>query len=197
MAVSSEQIKELRERTQCGIRDCKEALEQSKGDMAGAIEILRKKGLAAAEKVVAREATAGQIFSYIHAGNQIGVLLELNCGTDFVARTDEFQALGKDLCLQICAMCPTVVKRSDLSQEIIDRETAIYREQCKDKPAQAQENIIKGKLEKFYKDFVLMEQTFVKDESITIEQLVTNKIAVIKENIVVKRFVRFQVAESK
>jgi len=195
MAVSNELVKELRERTNCGMLDCKKALEQANGDMNQAIEILRKKGLAAAEKVANRGTGAGRIFSYIHGNSQIGVLLELNCETDFVANTDQFQELGKEICLQICAMNPLVVKREDLSQAIIDREMAIYRDQVKDKPAPVQENIVKGKLEKFYKDFVLLEQSFIRDETITIEALIKSKVATTKENITVRRFVRFQVAE--
>jgi len=197
MAVSPELVKELRERTSCPIRDCKNALEQCNGDINKAVEELRKKGLADASKVAGRDTAAGRIFSYIHSNNQIGVMLELNCQTDFVANTEQFQELGKDLCLQICAMNPLVVRRADISQEMADREISIYRDQVKDKPAHIQEGIIKGKLEKFYKDAVLLEQNFVKDEASTIEQLIQAKIAVIKENITVKRFVRFQVAEKK
>lgn len=195
MTVSNELVKELRERTQCGIRDCKQALEQCEGNLEKAIEHLRKKGLAAAEKVGSRSANSGRIFSYIHSNNLIGVLLELNCETDFVANTDEFVELGKDICLQICAMGATFVERAGVPAEIIARETDIYRDQVKDKPAPIQENIIKGKLDKFYKEFCLLEQAFIKDETITIEQLVKNKIGSIKEKISVKRFVRFQVAE--
>ncbi len=195
MAVSSELVKELRQRTNSAMMDCKKALEESNGDLEKAVEYLRKKGLADAQKKEARSATAGRIFSYIHNNNQIGVLLELNCETDFVANTDQFQELGRDLCLQICAMQPTVVSRSDFSKDTIDREMAIYREQVKDKPEKIQEGIINGKLEKFYKDFALMEQSFIKDETLTIKQLIDSKIGTIKEKISVKRFVRFQIAE--
>lgn len=188
-------IKELRERTSCGMMDCKKALEESNDDIDKAIEYLRKKGLADASKKAGRAANAGRIISYIHAGGQMGVLLELNCETDFVGNTECFQELGKDLCMHICAMNPMVVRREEIPAEVIEREKEIYREQMKDKPATAQEKIIEGKLEKFYKDNVLLEQMYVKDENITVEELIKEKIGTIKENISVARFVRFQVGE--
>lgn len=196
MAVSNTLIKELRERTSCGVKDCKEALETSNNDIEKAIEYLRKKGLASAAKIAGRGTNAGLIFSYIHSGGQIGVLLELNCGTDFVANTKDFQDLGKDLCLQICATSPMTIKREDIPKEIIEREKNIYAEQIpENKPPQVKEKMMEGKLEKFYKDSCLMEQIFVKDEKRIIDEVIKEKMAVLKENITIKRFVRFERGE--
>jgi len=195
MGISNESIKTLREKTACGIKDCKNALEECNGDIEKAIELLRKKGLADASKKAGKGTTAGKIISYIHAGGQVGVMLEINCETDFVANTDAFQDLGKEICMQICAMNPVAVDVQDIPEKVLAQERAIYLEQVKDKPAPVQEKIIQGKLDKFYKDNVLMKQTYVKDETLTIESLIKQKIAVTKENITISRFVRFQVGE--
>lgn len=195
MAVPAELIKELREKTQSAIKDCKEALEQSENNLEKALEYLRKKGLADAKKKEACTTSAGRIFSYIHSNNQIGVMLELNCQTDFVANTDEFKTLGLELCLQVCAMSPTFVRREEIPTEIVAKELEIYREQAQDKPEKIRDNIVHNKLEKYYKDACLLEQAYIKDESFTIAQFIQNKVAVIKENITVKRFARFQIAQ--
>ena len=193
MGIPTSLVKELRDQTSCGIKDCKKALEEANGDLEKAVALLRKKGLSDAAKKSGRGTNAGRVISYIHAGGQVGVMLELNCETDFVANTDPFQELGKDLCMQICAMNPIVVKREDISAEIIEKEKDIYREQIKDKPAHAQEKIIEGKLAKFYKENVLLEQPFVKDEKRTVEDILKDAIATIKENLTVARFSRFQI----
>lgn len=193
MEIPSSLVKELRDQTGCGIKDCKKALEESNGKMEDAVAWLRKKGLADASKKAERGTKVGRIFSYLHAGGLIGVMLELDCETDFVANTDAFQELGKDLCMQVCAMNPLYVRREDIPQATIEREKEIYKEQIKDKPAAAQEKIIQGKLDKYYKDFVLMEQQFVKDDVRTVDEIVKDKIATIKENISIKKFVRYQI----
>ena len=199
MGIPTTLVKELRELTGCGIKDCKKALSENDGDLEKAIEYLRKKGLADASKKTGRGTNAGRIISYIHAGGQVGVLLELNCETDFVANTDQFQELGKNLCMQVCAMSPITVRREDIPTEIIEKEKDIYREQMQDalknKPANVQDKIIEGKLKKFYQESVLLEQAFVKEEGKTVEEMIKEQIGVIKENITVKRFVRFQVGE--
>lgn len=196
MASSTSLVRDLRERTGCGIKDCRKALAECNDDIEKAIEMLRKKGLADAAKKSSRGTNAGRVISYIHAGGQIGVLLELNCETDFVANTDEFQSLGKDLCMQICAMSPLVVQREDISEEVINREKEIYKEQIQGKkPEKVVENIIKGKLEKYYKENVLLEQAFVKDDKRSVEDFIKENIATLKENITIKRFVRFQIGE--
>lgn len=198
---SSSLIRDLRERTGCGIKDCQEALKESNDDVEKAIEYLRKKGLADAAKKSGRGTRAGRIFTYIHAGNQIGIMLELNCETDFVANTEEFQELGRDLCMQVCAMSPLVVKREDLSESIIEREKSIYTEQFKadpqmsKKPESAREKIVEGRLAKFYQEAVLMEQAYVKDDKMKVEDLIKSKIATLKENIVIRKFARFKVGE--
>ena len=192
-------VKELRNLTGCGIKDCKKALIESDGDIEKSVEYLRKKGLADAAKKSGRGTNAGRVISYIHAGGQVGVLLELDCETDFVANTEDFQDLGKDLCMQICAMNPIAVNREEISAEVIEKEKNIYREQMqealKGKPASVQDKILDGKLKKFYQESVLIEQAFVKEESRTVEDIIKEKIGTIKENITVKRFVRFQVGE--
>lgn len=188
-------VKELRERTGCGVKACQEALVACNDDMEKAVEHLRKKGLADASKKSGKETGAGGVFHYIHAGNKIGVLLQLNCETDFVANTEQFKELGKDLCMHVCASRPIAVKREDIAKDLIEREKNIYAEQVKDKPEAAKEKIIQGKLDKFYADNVLMEQPFVKDDKVKVEDVIKDRIAVLKENIVIKKFVRFEVGE--
>ena len=195
MASSTELISKKHKRKNSGHMDCKKALEENNGDIEKAVDFLRKKGLADASKKAGRAANAGRIIHYIHAGGQIGVMIELNCETDFVGNTEEFQELGKDLCMHICATNPTVCRREEISEEVIEREKKIYLEQIKDKPEAAKEKIIEGKLEKFYKDNVLLEQAYVKDEQYTVEELIKSKIGTIKENITLARFVRFQIGE--
>ena len=200
MASSAEQVKELRERTGAGVMDCKAALDASKGDMQGAIEHLRKKGLADAAKKAHREAKDGVVASYIHPGSKIGVLVEVNCETDFVARTDDFQQLVKDLAMQVAAANPSYVSREDVPGSVVEKEREIYRQQMADqkKPAQVVDKIVEGKLEKFYAESCLMEQPFIRDPSgkTRLKDMVDQATAKMGERIVVKRFARFQVGES-
>ena len=200
MASSAEQVKELRERTGAGVMDCKAALEAAKGDMQGAIEHLRKKGLADAAKKAHREAKDGVVASYIHPGSKIGVLVEVNCETDFVARTDDFQQLVKDLAMQVAAANPSYVSREDVPGAVVEKEREIYRQQMADqkKPAQVIDKIVEGKLEKFYAESCLMEQPFIRDPSgkTRLKEMVDQATAKMGERIVVKRFARFQVGES-
>ena len=200
MAASAEQVKELRERTGAGVMDCKAALDAAKGDMQGAIEHLRKKGLADAAKKAHREAKDGVVASYIHPGAKIGVLVEVNCETDFVARTDDFQQLVKDIAMQVAAANPSYVSREDVPGAVVEKEREIYRTQMADqkKPAQVIDKIIEGKLEKFYAESCLMEQPFIRDASgkTRLRDMVDQATAKMGERIVVKRFARFQVGES-
>ncbi|HEX9477551.1 MAG TPA: translation elongation factor Ts [Methylomirabilota bacterium] len=200
MASSAEQVKELRERTGAGVMDCKAALEASKGDMQGAIEHLRKKGLADAAKKAHREAKDGVVASYIHPGSKIGVLVEINCETDFVARTDDFQQLVKDVAMQVAAANPSYVSREDVPVAVVEKEREIYRQQMADqkKPAQVIDKIIEGKLEKFYAESCLLEQPFIRDASgkTRLKDMVDQSTSKMGERIVVKRFARFQVGES-
>jgi elongation factor Ts len=200
MAASAEQVKELRERTGAGVMDCKAALDASKGDMQGAIEHLRKKGLADAAKKAHREAKDGVVTSYIHPGAKIGVLVEVNCETDFVARTEDFQQLVKDIAMQVAAANPSYVSREDVPGAVVEKEREIYRTQMADqkKPAQVIDKIIEGKLEKFYAESCLLEQPFIRDSSgkTRLRDMVDQASAKMGERIVVKRFARFQVGES-
>ena len=200
MVSSAEQVKELRERTGAGMMDCKAALEAAKGDMQGAIEHLRKKGLADAAKKAHREAKDGVVASYIHPGSKIGVLVEVNCETDFVARTDDFQQLVKDLAMQVAAANPSYVSREEVPGAVVEKEREIYRQQMADqkKPAQVIDKIVEGKLEKFYAESCLMEQPFIRDASgkTRLRDMVDQATAKMGERIVVKRFARFQVGES-
>ena len=200
MAASAEQVKELRERTGAGVIDCKAALDASKGDMQGAIEHLRKKGLADAAKKAHREAKDGVVASYIHPGAKIGVLVEVNCETDFVARTEDFQQLVKDVAMQVAAANPSYVSREDVPGAVVEKEREIYRTQMADqkKPPQVIDKIIEGKLEKFYAESCLMEQPFIRDASgkTRLRDMVDQATAKMGERIVVKRFARFQVGES-
>jgi elongation factor Ts len=190
-------IKELRTKTNAGVLDCKKALAESKGDIKEAIQILRKKGIAEAAKKMGRSAKEGIIYAYVHPGNQKVGVVELNCETDFVARTDEFKNLAKVIAMQVVAFNPIAIDRESVSEEILKEERAIYEEQVKrmNKPEKIQENIIKNKFEKFYSEVVLLEQKYFNDPSISIGDLIKEKISVIGENIVVRRFQRFQVGE--
>lgn len=199
MAGDSTLVKELRQKTGAGIMDCKQALVENGDDIAKAIDWLRQKGLAAAGKKAGRATNEGVIASYIHPGGKVGVLVEVNCETDFVARNDEFQSLVRDLTLQIAASKPAYVCREDVPQEVVGKEMQIYRGQAKElgKPQAAWEKIAAGKLEKFYQDACLMEQPFVKDPSVKIADLLGQKIAKIGENISVRRFTRYQLGEEE
>jgi elongation factor Ts len=199
MEITADLVKQLREKTGAPMMDCKRALVETNGDEAKAVEFLRKKGAAVAEKRAAKGANQGIIESYIHVGSRIGVLLELNCETDFVANTDSFKALAKDISMQVAAMNPLAVKREDISKEVIDRELDIYKTQAKTegKPEHILEKISQGKLEKFFQENCLVDQTFIKDSSKTIKEIIMNEVGKVGEKISIGRFVRFQIGEAK
>lgn len=194
MAGNATLVKELREKTGAGILDCQKALVETGDDIEKAIEHLRQKGLAAAQKKAGRETNEGIIASYIHPGSRIGVLVEVNCETDFVARNEEFQAFVRDLALQIAASNPSFVKREDIPASFIEKEKQIYLAQAKEmgKPEPAWAKIVDGKLEKFYQESCLLEQVFIKDPTVTIKDLLAQKIAKIGENMAIRRFTRYQ-----
>ena len=195
--VTQEMVKDLREKTGAGIMDCKRALSEAGGDMDKALDILRQKGLAIAAKKAARETKEGLISSYIHAGGRIGVLVEVNCETDFVARNSEFQELVRDIAMQIAWSNPPFLRREDVPPSILEKEREIYRAQAREtgKPEHVIEKIVDGKIEKFFNDSCLLEQPFIKDSSVTLNDLIRQKIAKTGENISVKRFVRYQLGE--
>jgi elongation factor Ts len=197
MAVTAQAVKELREKTGAGMLDCKKALEQANGDLTKASEILREKGLAAAANKAGRVATEGAVGSYIHAGGRIGVLVEVNCETDFVAKTDQFKEFVKDIAMQISAANPKFVRREEVSQEELDKEREILKAQAlnEGKPAHIVEKMVEGRLGKYYEEFCLLEQPFIKDPDKTISTLLNEKIATIGENISIRRFVRFELGE--
>jgi elongation factor Ts len=196
--IPAQLVKELRERTGAGFADCRSALVESGGDVEAAINVLRKKGQAAAAKKAQREASEGLIGHYVHAGSKIAAIVEVNCESDFVARTEEFQKLCHDLAMHVAATDPRFVRREEVTPEILARENEIYREQAKatGKPEKIIDSIVKGKMEKFYEETCLYEQHFIKDESVTIGEMVTHMIAKLGENISIRRFVRFKVGES-
>lgn len=198
MEITAALVKELRERTGTGMMECKSALVEAKGDVEGAITLLRKKGLSAGVKKAHRETSEGLVGSYIHIGGKIGVLVEVNCETDFVARNSDFQQLVKDLCMHTAASAPRFVSREEVTPEIIATEREIYREQAvkTGKPPAVVEKIVEGKVEKFFAEACLLEQPFVKDPAITVKDLVSSLIAKIGENIRVRRFVRFALGEA-
>ncbi len=197
MAVSASMVKELREKTGAGMLDCKKALEEANGDMSKAADILREKGLAAAAKKAGRVATEGLVESYIHAGGRIGVLVEVNCETDFVAKTDQFKEFVKDIAMQIAAANPRYVRREDVPAEELEKEREILRAQAlnEGKPAHIVDKMVEGRIGKFYEEFCLMEQSFIKDPDKTISTLLNEKIAAIGENISIRRFARFELGE--
>ena len=190
-------MKELRGKTGAGILDCQNALKETDSDIEKAIDLLRQRGLAAAQKKAGRETKEGVISSYIHAGSKIGVLVEVNCETDFVARNEEFQELVKDVALQIAAANPSYVKREQVPSEQVEREKAIYLAQAKElgKPEAAIDKIVQGKLEKFYQENCLLEQSFIKDPNVSITEILTQKIAKLGENISIARFTRYQLGQ--
>ncbi len=198
--VPAQLVKQLRERTGAGFSDCRNALVESSGDLERAIDVLRRKGQAAAQKKAQREATEGLIGHYIHAGGKIGVIVEVNCESDFVARTDDFQHLCHDIAMHIAAIDPRYVRREEVTPEILDHEREIYREQARatGKPDPVIEKIVTGKMEKFYEENCLYEQHFIKDETghLTVGELINQLIAKLGENISVRRFVRLKVGET-
>jgi len=193
--VTAEMVKTLREATNAGVLDCKKALTETNGDFDAAVEILRKKGLATAAKKASREANEGLIGTYVHPGSKIATVVEVNCETDFVARTDEFQQLARDLAMHVTASRPLFVSRTDVPAELTAKEKEVYAEQMANsgKPAQVVEKIVEGKLEKWYGEVCLLEQAFVKNPDITIQSLLTERIASLGENIKVRRFSRLEV----
>jgi elongation factor Ts len=197
MEIPAKLVKELRERTGAGFSDCRAALVEANGIIEKAIEILRKKGQAAAAKKAQREATEGLVGSYIHAGGKIGVLVELNCESDFVARTEAFQRLSHDIAMHIAALDPRYVRREEVTAEMLEKEREIYRAQAlgTGKPEQVVEKIVTGKMEKFYEENCLYEQHYIKDESLTIQEMINQAIVNLGENISIRRFVRFKVGE--
>jgi len=195
--ISANQVKELRERTGAPMMDCKQALTESKGDMEQAVVILRKRGAAVAQKKAARVTSEGSVASYIHAGGKIGVLVEVNCESDFVARTDDFKELVHDIAMHIAASDPKYVRKEDVTQGDYQREKEIYLDQAikSGKPAHIAEKMVVGKMEKFYEEVCLYEQPFIKDQTISISQLIAGKIGKLGENISVRRFARFKVGD--
>lgn len=196
--ISAAMVKQLREKTGAGIMDCKEALAECDGDISKSIDFLRKKGLATASKRSGRVMSEGIIKSYIHTGSKLGVLVEINCETDFVAKNDDFIEFAKNIAMHIAATNPVGIRPEDVPEEIINKEKEIYRAQALEtgKPEKIVDKIAEGKLQKFYKDNCLMSQAYVRDPNVTIEDLLNGLIAKIGENITIKRFVRFQVGES-
>lgn len=196
MAINIEMIKDLRERTGAGVLDSKNALEEADGDIEKAMQLLRKKGLAIAAKKADREANEGLVEAYVHAGGKLGVLLELNCETDFVARTEDFQDLAHDLAMQVAATNPRYLTPEDIPPEVLEQKRQRQREELgEEKPEEVIERIIEGKLRKYYQEVCLLEQPFIKDEGLTIRDLITGKIAKLGENIKVRRFARFELEE--
>jgi elongation factor Ts len=197
--VSAQQVKELRDRTGAGFTACREALIEANGVMEQAIDVLRKKGQAAAAKKAQRATSEGLIGSYIHAGGKIGVLVEIDCESDFVARTDDFQRLCHDVAMHIAALDPRFLRREDVTQEVLDREREICREQAKatGKPEAVIEKIVNGKMEKFFEDNCLYEQHFIKDEGMTVKELIDQAIAKLGENVTIRRYSRFKVGEGE
>ncbi|MFH5183201.1 translation elongation factor Ts [Paenibacillus sp. TAB 01] len=197
MAVNAASVKELRERTGAGMLDCKKALEEANGDLTKAADILREKGLSAAANKAGRIATEGVVESYIHAGGRIGVLVEVNCETDFVGKTDQFREFVRDVAMQIAAASPLYVRREEVPQDALDKEREILTAQAlnEGKPANIVQKMVEGRLGKYYEEYCLMEQPFVKDPDKTISQLVNEKVATIGENITIRRFARFELGE--
>ncbi len=196
--ISASLVKELREKTGAGMMDCKKALEATNGDLEKAVDYLRKSGAAKAQKKASRSAKDGVIYSYIHPGDKLGVLLELNCETDFVANTEQFRGFVKDVAMHIAATNPLVVSRSQFPADLLEREKAIYSEQAaaSGKPADIIEKIVNGRVEKFLAESVLLEQSFVKNPELTIEDLLNQTVSTLGENMVISRFVRFQLGEN-
>lgn len=197
MAVSASAVKELRERTGAGMLDCKKALDETNGDIAKAVDLLREKGLSAAANKAGRIATEGTVESYIHAGGRIGVLVEINCETDFVGKTDQFREFARDIAMQIAAANPKFVSREEVSSAELDKEREILRAQAlnEGKPEKIVEKMVEGRISKYYEEFCLLEQAFIKDPDKTIHTLLKEKISTIGENISIRRFARFELGE--
>jgi len=196
--ISAKQVKELREKTGAPMMDCQKALIEANGDIEAAIVVLRKRGIASAAKKATRVTSEGAVYSYIHAGGKIGVLVEINCESDFVARTDDFKELCHDIAMHIAASDPKYVRREDVTAADFDREKEIYRAQAAatGKPANVVEKIVEGKMAKFYEEVCLLDQPFIKEQSISITQLIASKVAKLGENITVRRYARFKVGDA-
>ncbi len=196
--ISAGMVKELREKTGAPMMDCRNALTEAKGDMEEAVVVLRKRGMASAAKKASRTASEGAVGTYIHAGGKIGVLLEINCESDFVARTPDFQELLKDISMHIAATDPRYIRKEDVTAEDLEREKEIYRAQAAQtgKPAPVIEKIVEGKMSKFYEEVCLLEQPFIKEQTVTIAQLIAQKVGKLGENIQVRRFARFKVGDA-
>ncbi|MBW1974213.1 MAG: translation elongation factor Ts [Deltaproteobacteria bacterium] len=197
LAVSLELVKELRAKTNAGMMDCKRALEETNGDIEKAIDILRQKGLATALKRAGKEAKEGVVQAYIHGGGRIGVLVEINCETDFAARSDAFQEFAKNIAMQIAATNPLGIEKEDIPQEIVEREKAIYEAQAREsgKPEHIIDKIVEGKLKKFYSEAALMEQAFIRDTDKTVRDYLNELVAQIGEKVIIRRFTRYQLGE--
>ena len=197
MEIKAELVKELRERTGVGLMDCKEALKHANGDLEKAIEYLREKGLAKIQKRMAKKAKDGVIAAYIHTGGKIGSMVEINCETDFVANTREFQEFAKDMAMQVVASSPLYIKKEDVPQEVLEKEKSIYRKQALEagKPEKIAEKIAEGKLEKYFQEVCLLEQAFIKNPEMTVKNLLDDLMMKTGEKIVIRRFVRFQLGE--
>ena len=196
MEITAALVKKLRDATGAGMMECKAALTEANGDLEAATTLLRKRGLAAATKKAGRSTSEGLIGHYIHMGGKIGVLVEVNCESDFVARTDKFQELTREIAMHIAAANPTYVRREEVPADVVAREKDIYREQVKDKPAQVVDKIVEGKLNSYYQQFCLLEQASVRDPNVTIQQLIQDAIRILGENITISRFTRMKVGES-
>ncbi len=197
MAITTQMIKELRDKTNAGMMDCKKALTETGGDMEKAIDLLRQKGLAVAQKRAGRATSEGVVESYIHAGGKIGVMVEVNCETDFVAKTDDFKTFARDVAMHIAAVSPVAVRREEVPADLVEREKAIYTQQAIDsgKPEHIAEKIVTGRMEKFFAENCLLEQKFVKNPDLTIQDLLNDLVAKMGENITIRRFTRYQVGE--
>jgi len=197
MEISIELVKDLRQRTGAGVIDCKTALQEAKGNVDAAIDYLRRKGLATAAKKAGRIATDGLVSSYIHAGGKMGVLVEINCETDFVAKTEDFQVFVKNIAMHIAATNPQYIRREEIPTEVLEKEKEIYRTQALDsgKPAKVIDKIVEGKMERFYSEVCLLEQTYFKDSDLTVKEVLDAMIAKVGENISIRRFARFQLGE--
>jgi elongation factor Ts len=196
MEITAAMVKKLRDLTGAGMMECKAALTEAKGDIEEAVTLLRKRGLAQAAKKAGRTTSEGVIGHYIHMGGKIGVLVEVDCESDFVARTDDFQSLVKEIAMHIAAANPTYVRREEIPSDVLEREREIYREQVKDKPAQVVDKIVEGKLESFYEQFCLLDQFSIRDPKTRIRELVQRAIGKLGENITITRFVRMKVGEA-
>ena len=196
--ISAAMVKELREKTGAPMMDCRGALTEAKGNMEEAVVVLRKKGMASAAKKASRTASEGAVGTYIHAGGKIGVLIEINCESDFVARTDDFQELLKDIAMHIAATDPRYIRKEDVTAADLEREKEIYRAQAAQtgKPAPVIEKIVEGKMSKFYEEVCLLEQPFIKEQTVTISQLIAQKVGKLGENLMVRRFARFKVGDA-